>query len=99
MGWMTIDQKVAGCRVLVGAHPRFDNRRTGQRGHAAREPGASEMDSRSIWQPIVGLRVDRTAVLVDPDLDAAAVDVRRAVDPRREIDPRRHLPGGKPAVP
>jgi hypothetical protein len=29
-------------------------------------------------------------VLVDPHLDAAPVDVRRAIDACREVDPRRH---------
>src|SRR5687768_9518843 len=37
-------------------------------------------------------------MLVDPYLDAAAVDVGSAVDPRREIDPCRHVRGGKPAI-
>ncbi len=62
------------------------------------QPGPGAGDGRRVGQSIVRVRVDWAAVLVDADLDAAAVDIRRAIDAGRKINPCRHACRRKPHV-
>jgi hypothetical protein len=86
---MTIDEEVAGRRVLVLTHATLDKRRICHARKSTLQPRASGVDALAIDAPISRVRIEPHAMRVDAHLEAAALEIRSAIDAGSEINPGR----------
>src|SRR5689334_8714300 len=87
---MTVDQKVAVGSVLVLADACFDDRRVLQIRQSQSKQTAYFFQSLSGRNSIAAVWIERRAMPIDCDLDAASIDVGQAISFAFEIDPGWH---------
>src|SRR5882672_1614293 len=87
---MAVDQEIAVRRVLVLADARFDERSAGQR---RKSPGhkSARRRKRFFSHAALGrIRVNRFAMTIERELEAAIFQIWHAIGFSAEIEPCRH---------
>src|SRR5262245_38510896 len=95
---MAVDKEIAVRRVFVLANPRLDERRVRQPRKAPGQKRARQLKRIFSQVALGGVRVNRLAVTIEPEFEAAIFQVGHAVSFGAEIDPGRRQRRGEARV-